>query len=44
MIISADGQTLKLELAGVPVIGRGTQGARLIKLDKDDKVAAAVCF
>ena len=44
VIISADGQTLKLELAGVPVIGRGTQGARLIKLDKDDKVAAAVCF
>ncbi len=44
VIISTSGQALKLDLASVPVIGRGTQGVRLIKLDKDDKVAAAVCF
>ena len=41
VIISTSGQALKLDLASVPVIGRGTQGVRLIKLDKDDKVAAA---
>ena len=44
VIISTSGQALKLDLASVPVIGRGTQGVRLIKLDKDDKVAAAACF
>ena len=44
VIISTSGQALKLDLTQVPVIGRGTQGVRLIKLDKDDKVAAAACF
>ncbi len=44
VIISTSGQALKLDLASVPVIGRGTQGVRLIKLDKDDKVAVAACF
>ncbi|HCI05543.1 MAG: DNA gyrase, A subunit, DNA gyrase subunit A [Parcubacteria group bacterium GW2011_GWC1_45_9] len=44
VIVSSSGQTLKLELNSVPVIGRGTQGVRLIKLEKDDKVAAAACF
>lgn len=44
VIISTSGQALKLEIVSVPLIGRGTQGVRLMKLEKNDKVAAAACF
>jgi DNA gyrase subunit A len=38
MIISSGGVVIRLPISGVSVIGRNTQGVRLINLDKGDKV------
>ena len=38
MIISAEGQVIRLSLKHVRVMGRATQGVRLINLDGNDKV------
>ena len=38
MIISAGGQVIRLALKNVRVMGRATQGVRLINLDERDKV------
>lgn len=41
MIISNKGQVIRLPLKSVPVIGRATQGVRLMRFkEKDDKVAS----
>jgi DNA gyrase subunit A len=40
MIMTQNGITIRFEVNKVSVIGRNTQGVRLVKLDEDDKVAA----
>ncbi len=44
LIISQKGQTIRMPLKDVPVLGRQTSGVHLIKLDGDDKVAEVVCI
>ncbi|MFC1513734.1 DNA gyrase subunit A, partial [candidate division KSB1 bacterium] len=39
MIITTKGVVIRLKVSGVSVIGRNTQGVRLIKLDEGDKIA-----
>ena len=40
MIINKSGLTIRMEVSGIKVIGRNTQGVRLIKLRKDDEIAS----
>jgi DNA gyrase subunit A len=39
MIITSRGQIIRLPIKGIPIIGRNTQGVRLIRLNKGDRVA-----
>jgi DNA gyrase subunit A len=41
MLVSQQGKMIRMAAADVRVIGRATQGVRLINLDKDDKLVAA---
>ena len=38
--ISQQGQVIKIKVSGISKIGRATQGVRIMRLDKDDKVAS----
>lgn len=40
LIISARGQTIRVGLKDIPVLGRTTQGVRIMRLADDDKVAS----
>ncbi len=40
MIITKNGITIRLEVAGLRIMGRATQGVRLIKMRADDEIAA----
>ncbi len=40
MIINKSGITIRMEVAALRVMGRATQGVRLIKLDDDDEIAS----
>lgn len=40
LIISATGKIIRLPLQEVPLMGRHTQGVRLFRLEKDDRVAS----
>lgn len=40
LVVSQQGQVIRLPLDDVPHLGRHTQGVRIIKLSKDDKVSA----
>ena len=39
MIVTAKGQIIRQHVKGIRVIGRNSQGVRLIRLDKDDHIA-----
>jgi len=39
MIMTTQGQVIRVPVAGISVIGRNTQGVRLIQLDENDKVS-----
>jgi DNA gyrase subunit A len=41
MLITAQGMTIRMAMGDVRVIGRATQGVRLINLDKGDKLVSA---
>jgi DNA gyrase subunit A len=41
MIITKDGKIIRLEAAEIRQAGRSTQGVRLVRMDEDDRVAAA---
>ncbi|MDR0820205.1 MAG: DNA gyrase subunit A [Endomicrobium sp.] len=43
MIITQNGITIRLRVNSISVIGRKTQGVRLVRLDDGDKVAAIAC-
>ena len=40
MLISSTGSLVRLEVSGIPLLGRNTQGVRLIKLDEGEQVTA----
>ena len=40
VVVSAQGQIIRLPLAGISLIGRATQGVRVMRLADDDKVAS----
>lgn len=40
MIINQSGITIRIAVAGLRVMGRATQGVRLIRLDKEDKISS----
>jgi len=40
VIVSAQGQVIRLPLAGISLIGRATQGVRIMRLSDEDKVAS----
>lgn len=44
LIVSSQGQIIRLPFNTVPVLGRHTQGVHIIKLDKDDTVASAAAI
>ena len=41
VILSAQGQAIRVPLQEVPTIGRATQGVRIMRLPEGDKVASA---
>ncbi|HLC98358.1 MAG TPA: DNA gyrase subunit A [Candidatus Nanoarchaeia archaeon] len=41
MLVSQQGQGIRIRCSEVPIIGRATQGVRVMRLDAGDKVAAA---
>jgi DNA gyrase subunit A len=40
MIINRSGITIRIEVSGLRVMGRATQGVRLIKLNEDDSISS----
>lgn len=40
MLISAEGIIIRMDINGISIMGRSTQGVTLMKLDKDDSVVA----
>ncbi|MDD5145508.1 MAG: DNA gyrase subunit A [Candidatus Pacebacteria bacterium] len=44
IVISRGGQVIRTEIKSIPVLSRGTQGVRIMKLGEGDKVASAVCI
>ncbi len=41
MIVTKDGQIIRIDSAEIRQAGRSTQGVRLVKMEEDDQVAAA---
>jgi DNA gyrase subunit A len=44
VVMSKKGIVIRIELDGVPKLGRATQGVRLMKLRAEDSVAAVICL
>ncbi len=44
IVISQKGNVIRTKISSIPVISRDTQGVKIMKLDKDDKVASATCI
>jgi DNA gyrase subunit A len=40
LIISKQGQVIRLKLSEIPVIGRSTQGVRIMRMSEGDKIAS----
>ena len=40
MLITSGGKLIRMPVAGIPTIGRNTQGVRLIRLEEDETVVA----
>lgn len=40
IIVSSQGQTIRLGLRGIPLLGRATQGVRIMRLNKGDEVVS----
>jgi len=41
MLITQEGKIIRLNVSGVRVIGRSTQGVKLMDLDEEDRLVAA---
>src|SRR5262249_23231433 len=44
MIITGGGKLIRMPIGGIPVVGRNTQGVRLIRLEESEKVVAVESF
>jgi len=44
IVISRKGQVIRAKITSIPVLGRATQGVRLMRLEEGDKVASATCI
>jgi len=44
IVISQKGQVIRTSLGSISVIGRAASGVRVMRLDKGDKVASAICL
>jgi len=44
IIISRKGQVIRLSIKSISVLGRATQGVRIMKLDKGDELVGTVCL
>ncbi len=44
IIISQKGLVIRTRISQIPKLGRGTQGVRIMKLEKGDRVASATCI
>jgi len=44
IVISEHGQVIRTSVKSVSLLGRATQGVRIMKLDQGDKVASGVCL
>jgi len=40
IIVSSQGQTIRLGLKGIPLLGRATQGVRIMRLNNGDEVVS----
>ncbi len=43
IIISQAGKIIKIAIDTIPVLGRATQGVKIMNIEKNDKVAAGIC-
>ncbi len=44
VIVSQKGQVIRTKVSSVSIVGRVTQGVKIMRLDKDDKIASAICI
>ncbi len=44
IVISRKGHVIRTSIASIPILGRATQGVRIMRLDEGDKVASATCM
>ncbi len=44
IVISQKGQVIRVKIALIPILGRATQGVKIMRLDVDDKVASVACI
>jgi DNA gyrase subunit A len=44
IVISRNGQVIRTEIKSIPILSRGTQGVRVMRLDDGDKVASVACI
>jgi len=44
IVISQKGQVIRTKISQIPKLSRSTQGVRIMKLEKEDKVASATCI
>jgi DNA gyrase subunit A len=43
IVVSKKGQVIRTAINNIPILGRATQGVRIMRLDEGDKVASATC-
>jgi len=44
IVISQRGQVIRIKISQIPKLGRSTQGVKIMKLEKGDKVASLICI
>lgn len=44
IVISQRGQVIRSKIASIPMLGRSTQGVKIMKLEEGDRVASAACI
>jgi len=44
IVISQKGHVIRIKIDSISKLGRATQGVRIMRLNKDDKVASAICI
>jgi len=44
VIVSQKGQVMRTKVSSIPIVGRVTQGVKIMRLDKEDKIASAICI